>query len=204
MQSGVEAKTSLFEAPPSARYRGFIFDCDGTLADSMPLHHEAWRAALAAHGATFDFDWALFVRRAGMTIEATVEELNLEFGSRLDPVSVAQLQRAEYEARLPTIRPLIPVVEYLREVAAKYPVSVASGSERGQVLRTLQTIGVLDMVPIVVTAADVLRGKPAPDLFLLAAERMGVAPAECVVFEDAELGLLAAQRAGMGAVRVSG
>lgn len=197
------AKTSLFEAP-SASYRGFIFDCDGTLADSMPLHHEAWRVALAAHEASFDFDWALFVRRAGMTIEATVEELNLEFGTKLDPVSVALRQRAEYEARLPTIRPLVPVVDYLRRVAKTHPVSVASGSERGQVLRTLETIGVLELVPVIVTAADVPRGKPEPDLFLLAAERMGVPPAECVVFEDAELGLLAAQRAGMGAVRVSG
>jgi HAD superfamily hydrolase (TIGR01509 family) len=197
------AKTRLFE-PPSAGYRGFIFDCDGTLADSMPLHHEAWQVALAAHGATFEFGWTLFLRRAGMTIEATVAELNVEFGSRLDPVSVARRQRTEYEARLPGIRPLAPVVEYLRSAARNHPVSVASGSERGQVIRTLEAIGVLELVPVIVTAADVARGKPAPDLFLLAAERMGVPPSECVVFEDAELGMLAAERAGMGAVRVSG
>jgi beta-phosphoglucomutase-like phosphatase (HAD superfamily) len=195
--------TPLFE-PPSRAYRGFIFDCDGTLADSMPLHHEAWRVALLAHGARFDFGWELFVRRAGMTIEATVAELNVEFGTQLDPVSVARRQRAEYEARLPQIRPLTSVVEYLRAVAGHSPVSVASGSERGQVLRTLEVIGILPLVPIVVTAAEVARGKPFPDLFLLAAEKMGVLPADCVVFEDAELGILAAERAGMGSVRVSG
>jgi len=190
-------------APPTRRYRGFIFDCDGTLADSMPLHHEAWQVALAAHGASFDFAWDLFVRRAGMTIEATVLELNLEFGTQLDPVSVAERQRAEYDARLQHIRPLVPVVDYLREAARHSPVSVASGSERRHVLRTLELIGVRDLVPIVVTSAEVAHGKPAPDLFLLAAEKMGVQPAECVVFEDAELGILAAERAGMGAVRVS-
>jgi HAD superfamily hydrolase (TIGR01509 family) len=189
--------------PPSRNYRGFIFDCDGTLADSMPLHHVAWRVALAAHGATFDFDWELFVRRAGMTIEATVEELNLEFGLSLNPVSVALRQRAEFEARIPEVQPVTDVVDYLREVARTSPVSVASGSERGQVLRTLEVLGLRELVPIVVTAAEVARGKPAPDLFLLAAQRMGVEPAECVVFEDAELGILAAERAGMGAVRVS-
>ena len=191
----------MFE-PPTRTYRGFIFDCDGTLADSMPLHHEAWRVALAAQGASFEFGWDLFVRRAGMTIEATVLELNGEFGTALDPVSVAQRQRSEYESRIEHIRPLISVVDYLKQVARHSPVSVASGSERGQVLRTLAAIGISDLVPIVVTAADVAHGKPAPDLFLLAAERMGVAPADCVVFEDAELGILAAERAGMGAVRV--
>jgi HAD superfamily hydrolase (TIGR01509 family) len=192
----------LFERP-KRDYGGYIFDCDGTLADSMPLHHEAWRAALSAHGAHFEFDWSLFTRRAGMTIEATVEELNVEFGTSLDPVSVAERQRAEYEARIPSVRPLAPVVEFLREIAGRRPVSVASGSTFLHVQRTLAAIGVLELVPIIVTAADVPRGKPFPDLFLLAAERMGVPPEQCVVFEDAELGLLAAERAGMDAVRVS-
>lgn len=138
-----------------------------------------------------------------MTIEATVEELNVEFGASLDPVSVAERQRAEYEARIPQVRPLAPVVEFLREKAGRRPVSVASGSTFLHVQRTLAAIGVLELVPIIVTAADVPRGKPFPDMFLLAAERMGAPPKECVVFEDAEFGLLAAERAGMDAVRVS-
>ncbi|MFO7177388.1 MAG: HAD family phosphatase [Pseudomonadota bacterium] len=191
----------MFELPSRA-YSAFIFDCDGTLADSMPQHHAAWCAALAAHGAPFEFGWDLFMRRAGKTVELTVEELNREFGTNLDPRAISRLHREEFARRIPEIRPLEPVVAYLRGVAAKSPVSVASGGERDLVTRTLAAIGVLDLVPVIVTAADVRNGKPAPDMFLLAAERMGVAPEECLVFEDSLLGIEAAHRAGMGAVLV--
>lgn len=191
----------MFELPLRA-YSAFIFDCDGTLADSMPQHHAAWRAALAAHAAPFEFDWDLFMRRAGKTVALTVEELNQEFGTRLDPLAVSELQRAEFARRIPEIRPLEPVVAYLRGVAGTSPVSVASGGERELVTRTLAAIGVLELVPVIVTAADVENGKPAPDMFLLAAERMGVPPGECLVFEDSLLGIEAAERAGMGAVLV--
>jgi HAD superfamily hydrolase (TIGR01509 family) len=81
-------------------------------------------------------------------------------------------------------------------------VAVASGGERQVVLRTLELIGLGQTFPVVVTAEDVERGKPEPDMFLLAAERMGVPPSECVVFEDAVLGLEAARRAGMASVLV--
>src|SRR5690606_24218634 len=76
------------------RFDGFIFDCDGTLADTMPLHHRAWLFALGQAGARFEFDWELFVSRAGMSLENTVVELNRQFGERLDPVEVAAAQRA--------------------------------------------------------------------------------------------------------------
>ena len=183
-------------------YGGYIFDCDGTLADSMVVHHRAWLAALAAHGASFDFHWDLFMSRAGMSLPKTVEELNTQFGLQLDPLRVTASQREAYEAFLPTVQPISQVVELARRVALTRPVSVASGGERKVVLRTLELLGLDDIFPIVVTAEDVVLGKPAPDMFLLAAERMGVAPGDCVVFEDSVLGLRAAESAGMASVLV--
>jgi len=193
----------LFTLPERA-YSGFIFDCDGTLADSMPLHQRAWIAALRQYGATFEFGWDLFMSRAGKTIELTVSELNAEFGLALDPALVSAAQRAAFDALAVGVQPLAEVVAFARNRAqAGYPVSVASGGDAVTVHRTLRTIGVSDLFPIVVTAEEVEHGKPAPDLFLLAAERMGVAPADCLVFEDSLLGITAAERAGMGAVLVS-
>jgi HAD superfamily hydrolase (TIGR01509 family) len=191
----------VFE-PLTRDYAGYIFDCDGTLADSMAVHHRAWIAALAEHGATFDFGWELFTSRAGMSLPATVRELNQQFGLSLDPDAVTRSQRAAYERYLSTVEPIREVVELARRVAASRPVSVASGGERNVVLRTLALIGLDDVFSVVVTAEDVEHGKPAPDMFLLAAERMGVAPSDCVVFEDSVLGLEAAKRAQMASVLV--
>lgn len=191
----------VFE-PLTRDYGGYIFDCDGTLADSMVVHHRAWLSALAAHGASIEFDWELFTSRAGMSLPNTVRELNQQFGLALDPDAVTTSQRLEYERYLETVRPIREVVELAQRVAASRPVSVASGGERKVVHRTLELIGLGQTFPVVVTAEDVTHGKPAPDMFLLAAERMGVSPADCVVFEDSVLGLEAAKRAGMASVLV--
>ncbi len=191
----------MFE-PLTRDYDGYIFDCDGTLADSMVVHHRAWLAALRAHGATFEFDWELFTSRAGMSLPKTVEALNLQFGLAMDPEAVTAAQRLEFERALPGVRPIAPVVELALRVARSARVSVASGGERQIVWRTLELLGLDSTFPVVVTSEDVTHGKPAPDMFLLAAERMGVKPADCVVFEDSALGLEAARRAGMAAVLV--
>lgn len=188
--------------PPTREYGGYIFDCDGTLADSMVVHHRAWLLALAAHGASFDFNWDLFVSRAGMTLPSTVRELNAQFDIALDATSVIATQRREYEKELATVQPIIEVVELALRVAKSRPVSVASGGERTIVQRTLELIGLGQTFPVIITAEDVTHGKPAPDMFLLAAERMGVPPADCVVFEDSVLGIEAANRAGMASVLV--
>jgi HAD superfamily hydrolase (TIGR01509 family) len=188
--------------PLERDYGGYIFDCDGTIADSMPLHFRAWRTAFAAHGAPFEFGWELFLSRAGKTLEVTVEELNAQFSTQLDPDAIARTQRETYGALLPDVGPVQPVVEFLRSVAGRRPMAVASGGDLPTVRSTLHTLGVLDLFPVIVTAFDVKHGKPAPDLFLLAAERIAVPASECVVFEDSVLGIEAAERAGMAAVLV--
>lgn len=191
----------IFE-PLTREYGGYIFDCDGTLADSMVVHYQAWLAALALHGASIDFTWEIFTSRAGMTLPSTVRELNAQFGLSLDPDGVTASQRLAYEQCLPTVRPIAAVVELAQRVSRTSRVSVASGGERSVVTRTLELIGLGQTFPVIVTAEDVTHGKPAPDMFLLAAEKMGVPPADCVVFEDAVLGLEAARRAGMASVLV--
>ena len=187
---------------PPGDFGAFIFDCDGTLADSMPLYHRAWRAALAANGATFDFTWEVFMSRAGVSTEGTVSALNQEFGTTLDAVHVEKLQYAEYTRLVETVKPFPEVVAIAREHFGKLPMAVASGGARHLVERTLELIGVRNLFDAVVVAADVPRGKPHPDVFLHAAKLLGVAPERCLVFEDGQPGIRAAEAAGMRAVFV--
>jgi HAD superfamily hydrolase (TIGR01509 family) len=189
--------TKIRFAPPTRRYAGYIFDCDGTLADTMPLHHSAWKQALAAAGARFDFTWDIFVSRAGMSLERTVAELSVQFDAPLDPSVVAAQHRAIYHALEVEVQAVPGVLEFAREVAAFAPVAVASGSIRLHVQRSLTLIGAGDLFPVIITPEDVTHGKPDPEMFLLAAERMGVPPTECLVLEDGELGIEGARRAGM-------
>jgi beta-phosphoglucomutase-like phosphatase (HAD superfamily) len=186
----------------TTRYDAAIFDCDGTLVDTMPLHHAAWQAAFARFQAPFEFTWDLFQRRAGMTLERTVEELNVEFGCELPPSLVADAEREEYRRRSDQIVPIDYVVRFAREVAGCRPVAVASGSSRASVEHALGHVGLLDCFHTIVTAGDVREGKPSPETFLLAASRLSVPPDRCLVVEDGELGLEAARRAGMDAYRV--
>jgi len=191
----------VIELPPGD-FAALIFDCDGTLADSMPLYHRAWRSALAANGATFDFTWEIFVSRAGVSTEGTVAELNAEFGTTLDAERVREIQYAEYTRLIEEVRPFPEVVAIARAHYGKLPMAVASGGARHLVERTLELIGVSDLFDEVVVAADVPRGKPHPDIFLHAAKLLGVRPERCLVFEDGQPGIVAAERAGMKTVFV--
>jgi HAD superfamily hydrolase (TIGR01509 family) len=176
-----------------------IFDCDGTLVDTMPLHYLAWQSAFTQHAATFDFTWDLFNRRAGMSLERTVEELNIEFGCNLAPSRVADAQRAEYLRIAHRLTPIQFVVDFARHVAQTHPIAVASGNHRPAVEDALRRIDLLGLFTVIVTPQDVEEGKPAPDMFLLAAARLGVAASSCLVIEDGEPGLVAAARANMDA-----
>lgn len=183
--------------PPTKIYSGYIFDCDGTLADTMPLHYQAWRSALEAAGAQVNFTWEVFTSRAGMTLEQTVAELSEQFHITLDPVTIAEHQRNIYRSLETRIAPIVEVLTFAQQVSQFAPLSVASGSTRPTVERTLTQIGARELFPLLITPEDVERGKPEPDLFLLAAERMGIPPSECLVIEDGEFGFEAARRAGM-------
>lgn len=183
---------------PTKDYAGYIFDCDGTLVDTMKLHHRAWKHALTQAGADFEFSWSIFVKRAGMTLERTVEELNAQFGTKLDPLLIASAQREAYGRIVEETQPIAPVVEFARELRERRcRLAVASGSARPAVVGALNRVGILDWFQVIVTPEDVRQGKPSPETFLLAASRLDVAPSECLVIEDGEMGFEAARRAGM-------
>jgi HAD superfamily hydrolase (TIGR01509 family) len=187
---------------PTRDYAGYIFDCDGTLVESMPLHFRAWRRAFREHQAPFDFDWELFVSRAGMPLEQTVQALNLQFATELDPTRVVQAQLAAYRSLLSSVTGITAVVEFARQVALRAPVSVASGGHRNEVEASLATVGLSGLFRCIVAGNEVRQGKPDPEILFRCAEGMGVAPQDCLVIEDGALGIEAARRAGMDWVKV--
>jgi HAD superfamily hydrolase (TIGR01509 family) len=188
---------------PSRDYDAYIFDCDGTLAHSMPLHLRAWNSGLELAGAPFRLEKASFMSVAGMALLQTVDHWNHTHRTQIDPeIAIAEKNRF-FAANMESITALEPTVEFARALhAAGKPLAVASGGHREDVTKTLRLIGVEALFPVVVTADDVARAKPAPDLFLAAARRLGVPPENCCVLEDSELGIEAAKACGMGWVRI--
>lgn len=181
-------------------FPGVIFDCDGTLADTMPLHYRAWVETLETYNA--EFAEQLFYDLGGVPTLDIVHILNERFGYSLPPVAVAHAKEERYEALLPQAEPVPQVVELVRAYHGRVPLSVASGGLRRLVDKTVAALGLTSHFQAICTAEDVSRGKPEPDLFLLAAERMCVTAKGCLVFEDSDLGLEAARRAGMVGVDV--
>ena len=175
--------------------RGLVFDCDGTIADTMPLHYEAWVQALREHG--HDFPEALFYEMAGIPTEKIIEILNEKHGYTLPVRSSAQRKDTLFVQMIPRVTPIEPVVRLVKKYAGRLPMAVATGGTRALCSKTLAALGLLDHFAALVTADDVAHGKPAPDIFLEAARRIGVAAGECCAFEDAELGLASARAAGM-------
>ncbi len=182
------------------RYEGLLFDCDGTLADTMPLHYEAWSATLAPHRVVFPRD--RYFSMAGMPTRAILEALSAEQGIPLDFDALLPIKENHFLARMGRVRAIEPVVAVARAARGKTAIAVVSGGVRSAVVRTLETIGVDQWFSAVITAEDTLRGKPDPAPFLLAAERAGVDPRRCLVFEDGGPGFESARRAGMDAVDV--
>ena len=180
---------------PEGQFDGYIFDCDGTLADSMPLHYTAWCTALKEHEC--DFPEALFYELGGVPTERIIEILNERHGYSMDPVKTSLEKEALFLKLIPQIAPIEPVVALVHELYGKIPLAVASGGNREVVFKTLTALGILDKFDVVVVAEDYSRGKPFPDPFLEAAKRLGLEPSRCLVFEDTQTGITAAEAAGM-------
>ena len=186
--------------PVGPDVQGLIFDCDGTIADTMPLHYEAWVEALGEHGV--EFPEALFYEMAGIPTARIIEILNERHGHAMPVQQTADYKEELYLKLIPRVRPVEPVVRLIERYAGRLPMAVATGGTRAICSKTLAALDVLRHFRHVVTADDVEHGKPAPDIFLEAARRLGVPPERCAAFEDADLGVQAARSAGMRVIDV--
>ncbi len=187
---------------PTSGFDAVVFDCDGTLVDSMPAHFDAWCDALALFGAGGVFKEDVFFAMGGRPTRDIVVELNDEYDLHLDPQAVAFAKREAFLKRIHSITLIDEVAAFASSLRGKIPMAIASGGSRRVVEKTLQIVGISDWFDEVVTADDVAEGKPAPDIFLHAARLLGVSATKCLALDDAPSGILAARRAGMQVVAI--
>ena len=185
---------------PERDFAAYIFDCDGTLADTMGLHYDAWKMALEPHGADLPED--LYYTWGGRPTREIVEALNEMQGLYMDPEAMTHHKEGLYHRLLPEVQAIEPVVAFVRKMHGKKPLAVASGGGRKAVHATLESLGLIQLFDAIVTSEDYRNGKPSPDPYLEAARRLGVVPSECLVFEDTEIGRQSAHAAGMECVLV--
>jgi HAD superfamily hydrolase (TIGR01509 family) len=185
---------------PPGTFDAYLFDCDGTIADSMPLHYLAWRTALAEWNCSFSED--LFYAWAGFAVAKIISLLNEKHGLNMPVEEVARRKEELYLESLPHLRAVPEVLEHIHLQYGRIPLAVVSGSTRESVSASLRSLQLLDKFETLVCAGDYKEGKPAPEAFLIAAARLKVKPESCLVFEDGKPGLVAAKAAGMAAVKV--
>ena len=177
-----------------------IFDLDGTLADTMPVHYLAWQQALAGTGLTFAED--KFYSCGGMATVKIVEMLATEQGVDVDPHDIAQ---RKYEAFFPFIDKVLriePIVAIAEQSHGKLPMAIATGGRLKAAEKTIAQVGIGHLFEFVVTADDVTHHKPHPETYLRAAELLNVDPTRCIAYEDADPGVASAKAAGMRVVDV--
>ena len=188
----------MIEIPPFIR--GLVFDCDGTIADTMPLHYQAWVQALGEFGV--EFPEALFYEMAGVPTATIIEILNDRHGHNMPVQETADYKESLYIKLIPQVIPIDPVVKLVHQYYGQLPMAVATGGGRAVVSKTLNALSLLDRFQAIVTADDVKHGKPAPDIFLEAARQLNVPPELCCAFEDGEAGLTSARAAGMTVIDI--
>ena len=185
---------------PPGDFKAYLFDCDGTIADSMPLHYQAWKKALDEQNCTFSeqlfYDWG------GVAVADVIRRLNEMQQLNMSVAEVSDRKESFYLKNLPQLKAIPEVVEHITANHGRIPFAVVSGSTRDSVQSSLTALNLLDRFETLVCAGDYKKGKPDPEAFLLAAEKLGVAPESCLVFEDADLGIQAATAAGMASVKV--
>jgi HAD superfamily hydrolase (TIGR01509 family) len=187
---------------PEGPFAAYLFDCDGTIVDSMPLHFIAWNRALSEYGCT-SFSEDNFYRMGGIPVADVVAELNRRDGLAIPVEEFAHRKECLCYELIHDLQPIPEVLEHIHASHGKIPFAVVSGSTRQSVEMSLSVLGILNLFDVLVCAGDYRRGKPDPEPFLLAAQRLGVEPNACLVFEDAEVGIRAATAAGMASIRIA-
>src|SRR5580698_1608987 len=185
---------------PKGSFKAYLFDCDGTIADSMPLHYVAWKKTLGEWNC--EFEEKLFYAWGGMPVFEIISTLNERNGLKMPVEVVATRKESLYFEILPQLTVVSEVLEHIEDQHGKIPFAVVSGSTRESVIASLTALNLLDRFDTLVCAGDYEKSKPDPEAFLMAAERLGVAPEDCLVFEDTEMGVQAATAGGMASVRV--
>lgn len=175
--------------------KALIFDCDGTLADTMPIHFLAWQEGIKPAGLVFQEDH--FYELGGMPTVQIIQLLADQQGLTVDAEAISKAKEAAYVALIEQVKPISPIVQIAREHHGQIPMAVGSGGYRDTVLATLKAIDAQHLFDQIVTAEDTQRHKPEPDVYLHAADLLGVDPGSCRVYEDTDIGLEAARRAGM-------
>jgi len=185
---------------PTGSFKAYLFDCDGTIADSMPLHYIAWKKALAEWSCTFEEQ--LFYAWGGTPVAQIISLLNEKQGLSMPVEAVSSRKENLYLELLPQLKAVPEVVEHIDAQHGRIPFAVVSGSTRESVTASLVSLKLLDKFDTLVCAGEYKKSKPDPEAFLLAAAKLGVAPEACLVFEDTDLGIQAAEAAGMASVKI--
>ena len=185
---------------PTRTFAAYIFDCDGTLADTMPLHYRAWKRMVEEEGGQFPAE--LFYSLGGVPTHLIIEHLNTAQSLRIDVPTAAHRKEEYFVELIAEVRAIEPVLAIARRVHGSVPMAVCSGGYRRYVERTLEAIGIEGIFDAIVCAEDCARGKPHPDPFVEAARRLGVPPGDCLAFEDSPAGVESARAAGMECVFV--
>ena len=180
--------------------KALIFDVDGTLADSMPMHMETWELLGNKYG--FQYTQEELESYAGRSGQEIVEIINEKNGLQLDPDKVSHEKEEAFLENLDRVKPIAPVVKVLEDYYGVLPIAAGTGGFRSVATKILKSVGVWDKIDTLVGSDDVIHHKPAPDTFLKCAEELGVEPKDCLVFEDADLGFRAARNAGMHLIDV--
>ena len=182
-------------------FKAFLYDCDGTLADTMPSHKKTYVRVAAESG--FVLDDSIVDELAGWPIADVVGAINKRYNTTFDPVAFSKRKdKLFFDEYVEQIQPIDYVVNHLKAHVGKLKIGVVSGGDRETVEKTLQVLGIFNLIEVIVCAGETPRGKPFPDPFLSAAEKLGVNPKDCLVFEDGDPGTKAAEAAGMKWVRI--
>jgi beta-phosphoglucomutase family hydrolase len=185
---------------PEGNFKAYLFDCDGTIVDSMPLHYVAWKRVLGEQGCAFPEE--VFYAWGGMPIRAIIAALNEQHGLSMPVEETARNKERYYAEMIADLKAIPEVLAHIEDQHGRIPFAVVSGSTRDSVETSLGALGLLGRFDTLVCAGDYAKGKPDPEPFLTAARLLGVKPEECLVFEDAETGVAAAKAAGMAVVKV--
>lgn len=188
---------------PPGNFKGLILDFDGTLVDSMMIHQKAWKYAMESVGGTFPLTIEEYFNLGGTSTHDVASLFLKKNNLSLPPEKVVAQKELFFSKNLHEITPIAPVLDFaMQQNRKKLQLSIASGSSYDLILSVLEHLQLESYFPHILTPRDVEKSKPAPDLFLLAAQRMNLKPEECLVFEDSPLGIQAAESAGMSWVLV--